>query len=220
MAKPLIDWEAVERDYRAGILSLREIARAQGLSDTAIRKRAKAGSWDRDLSGKVASQVRRTLVRTEGSHRPRASEAEIVDAAAAQVVEVVRSHRRDVSRGRSLVAKLLEELGEATDEREAIEDAIEVETAGDKTVNRRAAMLRAVALPSRAGVIKELSAAMKSLVALERQAFNIEGPTEDEPASKADVVAAVTRLNQAQRDQLRGIAAALAGGPGDASAGA
>lgn len=217
MAKPPIDWESVERDYRAGLLSVSEIGRQQGVSHTAINKRSKRDGWTRNLSAQVREEVSARLVSAEvsGPHT-----REIVDAAAAQVVEVVRSHRRDVSRGRGLVAKLLEELGEATDEREAIEDAIEVETAGDKTGNRRAVMLRAVALPSRAGVIKELSAAMKNLVALERQAFNIEGPTEDEPASKADVVAAVTRLNQGQRDQLRGIAAALAGGPGDAPAGA
>jgi hypothetical protein len=34
-------------------------------------------------------------------------------------------------------------------------------------------MLRAVALPSRAGVIVNLSSALRTLVALERQAFNL-----------------------------------------------
>jgi DNA-binding Lrp family transcriptional regulator len=36
-----VDWEAIEREYRAGQLSVREIARQQGLSHTAINKRAK-----------------------------------------------------------------------------------------------------------------------------------------------------------------------------------
>ena len=43
--KPLkvdVDWEAVEGMYRAGLLSVREIARSQGISHTAIQKRAKA----------------------------------------------------------------------------------------------------------------------------------------------------------------------------------
>ncbi len=39
MSKP--DWEAIESAYRAGVMSLREIASQHGISDTAVRKRAK-----------------------------------------------------------------------------------------------------------------------------------------------------------------------------------
>jgi hypothetical protein len=48
-------------------------------------------------------------------------------------------------------------------------------------------MLRAVALPSRAGVIVNLSNALRTLVALERQAFNLgDGPEGNDRA--ADVL--------------------------------
>ena len=40
------DWERIEADYRAGLLSVREIATAQGISHTAVQKRAKADGWD------------------------------------------------------------------------------------------------------------------------------------------------------------------------------
>ena len=40
MSKP--DWEAIETAYRAGVMSLREIASLHGISEGAIRKRAKA----------------------------------------------------------------------------------------------------------------------------------------------------------------------------------
>ncbi|EFM4225777.1 hypothetical protein IGC89_000205 [Escherichia coli] len=36
MAKP--DWEAIETAYRAGVMSLREIASQHGISEGAIRK--------------------------------------------------------------------------------------------------------------------------------------------------------------------------------------
>jgi hypothetical protein len=36
------DWERIEADYRAGLLSVREIAAAHGVSHTAIQKRAKS----------------------------------------------------------------------------------------------------------------------------------------------------------------------------------
>ena len=40
-AAPKIDWERVEADYRAGLLSVREIAAAHSVSHTAIGNRSK-----------------------------------------------------------------------------------------------------------------------------------------------------------------------------------
>ena len=45
--KPAPDWERIEFDYRAGLLSSREIASAGGVSHTAINKRAKRLGWAR-----------------------------------------------------------------------------------------------------------------------------------------------------------------------------
>ncbi len=47
MAKP--DWAAIEIDYRAGQLSNRALAEKYGVSDTAIRKKAKAEGWEKAL---------------------------------------------------------------------------------------------------------------------------------------------------------------------------
>ena len=41
-ARKVIDWERVEAQFRAGQLSVREIARQHGISDKAIRKKAEA----------------------------------------------------------------------------------------------------------------------------------------------------------------------------------
>ena len=96
------DWPAIEREFRAGQLSIKELGRQHSVSDTAIRKRAKALGWTRDLSGAVRTLVRESLVREEVRANQSEltgvvpSEAAIVDAAAARGVEVVRSHRRDI----------------------------------------------------------------------------------------------------------------------------
>ena len=58
-----VDWEAIEREYRAGQLSVREIARTSGVTETAIRKHAKADGWTRALAEKVREAVREKLVR-------------------------------------------------------------------------------------------------------------------------------------------------------------
>jgi uncharacterized protein YjcR len=67
MAKP--DWEAIETAYRAGMMSLREIAAQHGISEGAIRKRAKRDDWSRDLAAKVKERaddlVRKAEVRKQ-----------------------------------------------------------------------------------------------------------------------------------------------------------
>lgn len=53
MAKP--DWEAIETAYRAGVMSLREIGTQYGVTEGAIRKKAKKLEWVR----KGGTQVRK-----------------------------------------------------------------------------------------------------------------------------------------------------------------
>ena len=105
------DWEAIEREYRAGALSIREIARQHGCSDPAIIKRAKKHGWKRDLTEKVRKQVSAKLVSTEVS-TANVSEDEIVDAAAKRGVEVVRSHRKLIGNTINLAERLINEAKE------------------------------------------------------------------------------------------------------------
>ncbi len=54
-----VDWESVERDYSAGLLSLREIAAKYGTKESTIRSRAEVNEWSRDLAVKIARKSRR-----------------------------------------------------------------------------------------------------------------------------------------------------------------
>jgi hypothetical protein len=165
-----VDWEAIEREYRAGQLTVVEIGRQHGLSHTAINKRAKRDGWTRNLADRVRKEVSARLVSEKVS--PEAERAAI-EPAVARGVQVVREHRASIGRGQRLLSALFGELEEAAENRDEIEAAIEEETEDDDTGKRRAMMHRAVALPSRAGVIVNLSNALRTLVALERQAFNL-----------------------------------------------
>lgn len=173
------DWEAIEREYRAGILSIREIGRLHGVSDTAIRKQARANGWERDLAEKVRQRAADKLVRSlgsrEGSQEQRANDNQIIEDSALVIVALVRDHRRDIGNGRQAVRELFAELREATENRNEIEQAIEVETADDANGRRRATMLRAVSLPTRAATAANLAVALKNLVGIERTAFGLEG---------------------------------------------
>lgn len=177
MADKQPDWEAIERAYRAGALSIRTIAERNVISDTAIRKKAKASGWVRDLSEQVRKEVRNKLVRGEvrdGQCANPERDAEIVEEAAEEGATVVRSHRRDIRKASNLANLLMDDLLTTIQQRESIEDAIEEETRDDSNGMRRANMLGAVSLPSNAKTLFQLSSAMKNLQVLERQAFNLD----------------------------------------------
>ena len=94
------DWERIEAEFRAGQLSVREIARQFGVTEGAIRKKAKAESWTRPLADKVREAVREKLVRAdgthEGTHPQRATNADIVSTASERGVQIRLSQRRDI----------------------------------------------------------------------------------------------------------------------------
>ena len=61
-----LDWIAIEGAYRAGVESVRAIAETHGISETAIRKKAKALGWSRDPTGTKRAIVNAALA--FGSH--------------------------------------------------------------------------------------------------------------------------------------------------------
>lgn len=72
MAKP--DWEAIETAYRAGIMSLRDIGALYGVTEGAIRKKAKKLEWVRKNITQVRKNgTQKNTVRT--TRRPASSGA-------------------------------------------------------------------------------------------------------------------------------------------------
>lgn len=176
------DWESIERDFRAGMLSIREIAKIAGISDTAIRKRAKEFAWDRDLSAKVREKVRTELVRAEVRSSDPQTEREIIESAAAQVVHVVRSHRKAIGSGMALTDLLMKQLTDVAGKRDEFEAEIEVMTAEDKSPERCNRLMKAISLGAHSSIVVNLANAAKTWITLERQSFNMQ----DEPEAPPD----------------------------------
>jgi hypothetical protein len=82
-----VDWEAIEREYRAGQLTVVEIGRQHGLSHTAINQRAKRDGWTRNLADRVHKEVSARLVSEVSPEAERAA----IEPAVARGVQVVRS---------------------------------------------------------------------------------------------------------------------------------
>lgn len=179
LARTVADWESIERDYRAGVLSIREVGKLHGVSEGAIRKKAKALGWERDLTEKVNEKVRSELVRSTHLPDPKSSanqkqtEREIIDHAAATVVHVVRQHRGRIKQGNALVELLSKQLMDVAGSREEFEQAIGIVYAGDKTPERMNRLLKAVSLGAHSTIAVNLANATRVWVGLERQAFNI-----------------------------------------------
>lgn len=113
MAKP--DWEAIETAYRAGVMSLREIASHHGISEGAIRKRAKRDDWSRDLNARIQQKaddlVRKQEVRKTVRTKTELTERVLIEATAEVIASVRMEHRGDIRRARELTNTLFDELG-------------------------------------------------------------------------------------------------------------
>lgn len=184
MATP--DWEAIESAYRAGVLSLREIASQHGISDTAIRKRAKKEEWTRDLAAKVKAKaddlVRKREVRAKVRSENQISERELVEATAEAIANVRMEHRGDIKRARELANLLFSELSAECTDVEALHKLGELMLNPDYKGQDKLNDLyhKIISMPQRVKSMKDLSDTLKTLIGLEREAYSIK---EDEPSS-------------------------------------
>ena len=175
------DWEAVELDYRAGIRSLREMGAAHGVSHVAISKRAKAHEWERDLSAKIKAKadslVNRAMVTTSVNTGSTVTERAIIEANAERIAQVRGEHRSDIGRARTLTVAMLIELESQTGNLPALVGLGEMlrspnEAGADKLNDLYRAV---ISLPERTKTVKALAEALKHLVGLEREAYDIGG---------------------------------------------
>ena len=168
----VVDWERIEVEYRAGVLSIREIADRHKISDTAIRLYAKGTkkrlAWERDLGEKVkakASEILRTDILRGTLRTETATEREVIDATANVVANVQIGHRKDIAALRAKASTYQEEL----------------ETCGEE-------------FGKRVSILKMLADTQKTLIASEREAYGIDGKSGDD----TDIESAIKKLINVQ----------------------
>lgn len=182
MAKP--DWEAIESAYRAGVLSVRELAGKYGISHQAISKRAKKDGWERDLKAKVQAKADALVAKREVARQVATestiSERKLIEATAEVIATVRMEHRGDIRRARELTNTLFDELaGECGDVAalEMLGDLMRRED--DKGQDKLNDLYhKIISLPSRVKSMKDLSDSLKTLIGLEREAYSIENKAE------------------------------------------
>lgn len=174
-----VDWEGVERDYSAGLLSLREIGGKYGVDEAYIRRKAKKNDWSRDLSAKIQSKaekiVRNEIVRNEVRTENAITEKVIIEANAQAIVNIKLAHRGDIRKSKNIVNALFDELELTTDNRELFEQLGELlrqesESGQDKLND---IYKKCISMSQRIDGVKKLTDALKTMIGLEREAYDI-----------------------------------------------
>lgn len=174
-----VDWEGVERDYSAGLLSLRELADKHGTKESSIRYKANQKDWTRDLSKKIEQKtnekLRKTELRTELRSEKAISEKEIIEVNAQAIVNIKLAHRGDIRKSKRIVNALFDELELTTDNRELFEELGEIlrqesESGHDKLND---IYKKCISMSQRIDGVKKLTDALKTMIGLEREAYDI-----------------------------------------------
>lgn len=165
------DWEAIERAYRAGLLSVRAIGESHGVNHATILKRAKKEDWKRDLTDQVRAATKQkvtTAVTTKSNQSKVVTDAEIIEEASDQAAAVVLAHRSGLAQWRGIADKLSAVL---------VDMDVTPDNAGD------------FARSLNAGVDAQLK-----VIKGERQAYNLDTETGDKTVS--DLAALIDDLSK------------------------
>lgn len=162
------DWEAVEKSYRTGKYSNRQLAKMHGVSESGLRGRIKKDGWSKDLSAPVNQRIKDKLVTgpsDDSVERP--SDEEIIEAAATTGASIVFEHRAYAKSSREVVGSLLSKLKEQVEQEymkvQAFGEVVEVD----------------IPLDYMGKVISAATQSLERIVKIERQAFRLDDDDSD-----------------------------------------
>lgn len=195
------DMERLEADYRAGILTTREIGQLHGISHARVSQYARQHGWSRDLSHKVKAAAAAKLAAptlpallTERFPALKMTEDQTVEAGAQVIAAVVLEHRANIRKARSLAVGMLAELEDLGGDQESLQQAAvkALEGLGQGDTEAAKGFLRrldnAMNLGSRAGNLTQVVNVLDRSIAMERRAFDLDkdgGSAPPPPAEQA-----------------------------------
>ena len=202
-AQVKIDWDRIEPGWRAGVLSVLQLAAEyeastkQSVSHTAINKHFKNLNIPRDLKAKIkASAEAKVSAAMVSAKVSKLKEKDIIETNADILAGIQIAHRQDIQLKRALVSKLFAEVEALTDNRDIIKDVLKALRQNDDKLLASVAQ-KIVSLPQRIKGVSELVTAYKSLIGLEREAFGLNDPGVSDPNSP-DVLSVTFRRVEGQ----------------------
>lgn len=180
-APKLVDWERVEAEYRVGIKTLREIAEPYGITEAAIRKRAKRDKWPRDLTTRIRLKAEDKVRKAECVREPSSllsehDEEEIIELVATKNAEIVSKQCIRVDGALVLADAMYQELRSQTEELEDYKKLGEImyspDDKGQDELNK--AYMKAISLPGRIDSLKKLAESTRTMTELQRKIHKID----------------------------------------------
>jgi len=197
------DWEKIETQYRANVLSIRQVAREHGIAEGTIRNRAKKYNWVRDLSDKVKRRAQGKIA-TSDRYSPE-DEEKIIEDAAQEITNVVLSHRKDLSNLRDLEEDLIARAKKDGDlptnsEIKAMQADLErkIQQGDDISDIVMPEGCQELSIKDRAMTLDRLTNVRIKRIEAERKAYNMDGGREDEQVdmTEAEIDAEINALEE------------------------
>lgn len=162
------DWDAVERDYRTGKFTLRELAAKYELTHSAIGQKARKLGWTADLTQAIRQATNAKLIAEVVSKEVSSatqSVSTVVLAAAEINKQIILGHRNQIAQVRATV-----------------------ESARDKVLALGSSVADIKEASALAGAAESLTRSYKNLIEMERKAFRLdeEETPESELAAMSD----------------------------------
>lgn len=185
------DWDAIERQYRLNVDSLRVLGKKFRTSSSRIFRRAEKHNWRKDQSDEVRDLTANgLLLETAKRNSERNSERNVatkkeIEIAVATNVSVVLGHRKHIARSFDLAKALEGQLEGVIHNRDEIVKEINNSGNDDYT---KAKMLKAVALPQNITSLRDLTMILKNVIPLERQAYSLDDNDADKDSGLHEVV--------------------------------
>ena len=184
-AKVKADWQAIERDYRTGQFTLRELESKHGANNATISRRAAKSGWTQDLSVAIRQATNANLIAAivqEKSSDAQQSAANTVLAAAEVNSQVILKHRTGLGRLTAIKSKLLEQIEQAASNMEDLAEVIEMARSPDEHGMDRAndALKKAMGRSALVDDLKKLADVDEKVRKGEREAFGLNDGPEDE----------------------------------------
>lgn len=181
--RPKIDWDAVERDYRTGKFTTRELGAKHGISHVAIYNKAKSRQWTQDLSDHIRqvtnAKLTQALVNQEVNQNFQSVNA-VVEIAAEVNAQIVQKHRAGLQRLTSVKEMLLRQVEQAAMNLPDLAEVIELVRNPDENGQDKAndALKKALGRAGLVDDLKKLAEIDERVRKGEREAHNLDSPEE------------------------------------------
>lgn len=198
-----LDWEAIERDYRTGKFTLRELESKHGAGYAKISARAKKDGWTKDLADVVRQATKAALIAEVATARATEGQSEatnVVLAAAELNKQVILQHRAELREARQIAMDLLAEVKSQrllAGDKELLAQVLAGEAEDIRQIaDAQRVVHKVLATGSRVSSIKALAETLTKLHLGERTAFSLDEAAADAKPAPPDLSAITPEQRQ------------------------